>query len=315
MRYALVLFASLASTSAFATPHVMEFNILSCPTAPSNIGFLYSDPLGHTDFEGLNGERFYASCSSRRSPSLSVDVQGNDTAFTITNTTSRVLVIDSLQVEAAPGPLGPLLGSLTIEAGGESIVIDPYAGPTTQTFEAFRGLRPGEAVTFSADGAWLFDDLSYDLEIDADGDGYVPAEGDCDDLDAESYPGADDIPGDGIDQDCDGVDAQLDFRALAVMPSCPAAGPLHIVWSGGTPAGRVQILPGTPGSPPSIWNGTECSGRLLGVTPIATPPPRTSGVNGSGYFGLPTAASTVCGFEIQLLDLDSCTLSPVLIAE
>lgn len=42
---------------------------------------------------------------------------------------------------------------------------------------------------------------------DADGDGYSEEDGDCDDTSADIYPGAEDIPNDGIDQDCDGSDS------------------------------------------------------------------------------------------------------------
>jgi len=44
---------------------------------------------------------------------------------------------------------------------------------------------------------------------DGDGDGYSArfGGGDCDDARADVYPGADDIPGDGIDQNCEGGDA------------------------------------------------------------------------------------------------------------
>jgi hypothetical protein len=41
---------------------------------------------------------------------------------------------------------------------------------------------------------------------DADGDGY-PSDVDCDDASARTHPGATDVPGDHIDQDCSGTDA------------------------------------------------------------------------------------------------------------
>ncbi|MCB9744732.1 MAG: putative metal-binding motif-containing protein, partial [Alphaproteobacteria bacterium] len=49
--------------------------------------------------------------------------------------------------------------------------------------------------------------------LDRDGDGYTPGEGDCDDLDASVGPGASEIWYDGFDQDCDAAsdyDADLD---------------------------------------------------------------------------------------------------------
>jgi hypothetical protein len=41
---------------------------------------------------------------------------------------------------------------------------------------------------------------------DNDGDGYSEAEGDCDDTNADIYPGAPETPGDGVDSNCDGND-------------------------------------------------------------------------------------------------------------
>ena len=45
---------------------------------------------------------------------------------------------------------------------------------------------------------------------DDDGDGFTEYDGDCDDYDSNIHPGAYDYPGDGIDQDCDGMDAYED---------------------------------------------------------------------------------------------------------
>ncbi len=44
----------------------------------------------------------------------------------------------------------------------------------------------------------------YAEEIDYDGDGVLPSEGDCDDTDATAWPGAEEIPYDGVDNDCAG---------------------------------------------------------------------------------------------------------------
>ena len=43
---------------------------------------------------------------------------------------------------------------------------------------------------------------------DSDGDGFIDI-ADCDDTNFFIYPGAQEIPADGIDQDCDGADENL----------------------------------------------------------------------------------------------------------
>ena len=45
-------------------------------------------------------------------------------------------------------------------------------------------------------------------DVDNDGDGYTENQGDCDDNNSSIHPGAEEICGDGIDQDCDGIDPQ-----------------------------------------------------------------------------------------------------------
>jgi hypothetical protein len=53
---------------------------------------------------------------------------------------------------------------------------------------------------------------------DADGDGY-PAGQDCDDGDARVHPGAHDLPGNGVDEDCDGMDAAPPNFIVILMES------------------------------------------------------------------------------------------------
>ena len=56
---------------------------------------------------------------------------------------------------------------------------------------------------------------------DHDGDGFSArfGGGDCDDHDATIYPGAEDVPGDGIDQNCEGGDAQAAAPVGAEKPA------------------------------------------------------------------------------------------------
>jgi choline-sulfatase len=73
---------------------------------------------------------------------------------------------------------------------------------------------------------------------DHDGDGFSArfGGGDCDDHDATIYPGADDIPGDGIDQNCEGGDAKL----VADAPAKDAT--------------KEIVAPARP-SGPAFWKG------------------------------------------------------------
>jgi len=50
--------------------------------------------------------------------------------------------------------------------------------------------------------------------VDDDGDGYSENDGDCDDEESTVFPGAEEVPMDGVDQDCSGAD-QLAFSQLA----------------------------------------------------------------------------------------------------
>ena len=66
--------------------------------------------------------------------------------------------------------------------------------------------------------------LDPDETIDYDGDGFSPADGDCRECDPTINPGAYDIEGDNIDQDCDGV---VDKPYNRCDGALPASGDAH----------------------------------------------------------------------------------------
>jgi choline-sulfatase len=79
---------------------------------------------------------------------------------------------------------------------------------------------------------------------DRDGDGFSArfGGGDCDDSRADVYPGAEDIPGDGIDQNCEGGDAKVVAAAPAAAAPPPEAPPAHVEPAAGAFAGNILIV-------------------------------------------------------------------------
>ena len=69
-----------------------------------------------------------------------------------------------------------------------------------------QGCRQVAAVNYS-DSPWLLASGTCYFDVDEDGDGWTDTEGDCDDSDPSINPGAPEIANDGIDQNCDGLDA------------------------------------------------------------------------------------------------------------
>jgi hypothetical protein len=98
-------------------------------------------------------------------------------------------------------------GVTTLATGDDYIDLDAEIAFTVATsgtyFVKVMAYDDSTGVSRNGEGSYT---LSVHLFVDADGDG-VSSWYDCDDGDRSVNPFALDVPGDGIDQDCDGIDA------------------------------------------------------------------------------------------------------------
>ena len=104
-------------------------------------------------------------------------------------------------------------------------------------------------------------------ELDSDLDGRVPCLGDCDDTDGQVFPGQwFDIPGDGVDSDCDGQDAARLLSGASVV--FQGASGKNIFGGAVAAAGDVDgdgladLLVAAPGSS-VVGSGAYTGGRTL----------------------------------------------------
>ncbi len=159
------------------------------------------------------------------------------------------------------GPLWSALAALLLATGHGIFWYSSAAGQRLRARLPARSVRAGVAAavivllgfgshipetspSYAAitDAGW---GLRFALKLarrltDRDHDGYSAlfGGGDCDDSRADVFPGAEDIPGDGIDQDCQGGDAQ----PAAANPEPPALGTQTAPARQGAFAGNILII-------------------------------------------------------------------------
>ncbi len=143
---------------------------------------------------------------------------------------------------------------------------------------------------------------------DADGDGFTPFQGDCNDGNNAIHPGATDLPGDGIDQDCDGIDGNLVLASIIVEPASPRiltgqSIPLTAtgIFTDGTSQNLTSVVTWSSGTPrfssadAGSFEVTAVRGAITGRTTITVIGQITDDAPPTAEITAPSASATITG--------------------
>ncbi len=122
-------------------------------------------------------------------------------------------------------PVGHLDQQIACSPGSESeagATLDAYLAPGSYWLQFTRGYSPRLDFEGSVEESW---DVSanFSLDMDLDKDGFLRPV-DCDDRNPGVYPGAPEIPDNGVDENCDGADSHRDSDGDLVpdyLDRCP----------------------------------------------------------------------------------------------
>ena len=116
---------------------------------------------------------------------------------------------------------------------------EPHVSSATECCDGADQDCDGQIDEGAVDAVTVFEDLdgdtygnSYRSILTCDSHGYATEGGGCDDTDPASYPGAQDILDDGIDQDCDGTDLTSGDKNSSTCSVIAGVFSMGAVWLG-----------------------------------------------------------------------------------